>query len=124
MKRNESKIIRRGRRKAGIRKQLMGQPGRPRLTIFRSARHIYAQLIDDLSGRTLASASTAEKAGGSSGAASSGSNCEAAKAVGTQLGERAKAAGISAAAFDRNGYKYHGRVKALADAAREAGLKF
>ena len=110
---------RRKRRKMGTRKGLLGVPSRPRLTVFRSARHIYAQDVDDLQGRTLASASTGEKS-----ASGSGGNCDAAKAVGGRLAERAKAAGIETVVFDRNGFKYHGRVKALADGAREGGLTF
>ena len=120
MKRNELKVVRRTRRKAGIRRNVMGGPSRPRLTVFRSNRHIYAQVVDDLAGRTLVSASTNEKAG----KADHGSNAAAATAVGKTLAERAKAAGIETVVFDRNGFRFHGRVKALADAAREGGLKF
>ena len=96
--------------------------GRPRLSIFRSSKHIYAQVIDDLKGETLASASSLEKTlrdGGKTGA-----NIEAAKAVGKRLAERASAKGVKQVVFDRGGYLYHGRVKALADAAREGGLDF
>lgn len=107
----------RGRRKAGIRKRIFGSPDQPRLTVFRSSKHIYAQLVDDYAGKTLASASSVQ-------AKITGGNVEAAKTVGTSIAEKAKAAGIEQVAFDRNGFKYHGRVKALADAAREAGLKF
>jgi len=94
---------------------------RPRLSVFRSLKHIYAQVIDDLSGRTLASASSrdAEVPG-----SKAGGNVNAAKAIGKALAERATKAGVSAVVFDRNGYRYHGRIKALADAAREGGLKF
>lgn len=120
MQRNKLKVIRRTRRKAGIRRQVFGVPDRPRLTVFRSGRHIYAQVIDDLSGRTLAAASTVEK----SSAGASGSNCAAAKNVGSAIAERASKAGIKKIVFDRNGNRYHGRVKALADAAREGGLAF
>jgi large subunit ribosomal protein L18 len=95
-------------------------PNRPRLTVFRSSKHIYAQVIDDLSGKTLASASTTEKAS----AESSGGNTAAATEVGKRLAERAVAAGVASVVFDRNGFKYHGRVKGLADGARENGLKF
>ena len=94
--------------------------GRPRLSVFRSSKHIYAQVIDDVRGVTLAAASTVEEAVG----AEKGANKEAAAAVGRQVAERAKAAGVDAVVFDRGGYLYHGRVKALADAAREAGLNF
>jgi len=97
----------------------MGSPDRPRLTVFRSAKHIYAQVIDDLSGKTLAAASTTEKV-----TSGSGGNIAAAAEVGKRIGERAAAAGVSAVVFDRNGFKYHGRVKGLADGAREGGLKF
>jgi len=96
--------------------------GRPRLSVHRSGKNIYAQVIDDKAGRTLASASTLEKTfreGGSTGA-----NVEAAKTVGQLIAERATKAGVSEVVFDRGGYIYHGRVKALADAAREGGLKF
>ncbi len=95
-------------------------PDRPRLTVFRSAKHIYAQLIDDLTGRTLASASSTEK----STDVGNGGNCPAATKVGTALADRAGKAGIQTVIFDRNGYRFHGRVKALAEAARKGGLKF
>jgi large subunit ribosomal protein L18 len=106
-----------------VRRRITGTAERPRLTVFRSSMHIYAQLIDDLTGRTLASASSlvkkAERA-----QANYGGNVKAAKAVGKRLAEAAKAAGITKVAFDRGHYKYHGRVKALADGAREGGLEF
>ena len=94
--------------------------GRPRLSVFRSSKNIYAQVIDDSQGRTLAAASTVEEAAGTE----KGSNKDAAAVVGRLVAERAKAAGVDAVVFDRGGYLYHGRVKALADAAREAGLNF
>jgi large subunit ribosomal protein L18 len=94
--------------------------GRARLSVFRSSRHIYAQIIDDLAGRTLAAASTLDK--GLKPNLKTGANTEAASAVGKLLAERAKAAGIERVIFDRGAYMYHGRVKALADAAREGGL--
>ena len=103
-----------------IRKRLSGTPERPRLAVFRSLKHIYAQVIDDENGRTLASASTRDKDLG----IAYGGNVEAAKQVGKLLGERAKKAGLESVVFDRGGHRYHGRVKALADAAREAGLQF
>lgn len=112
------KTTRRDRRKQRIRKKVFGTPERPRLTVFRSVKHVYAQLIDDTTGKTLVSADSRSKDFGGSGG-----NVAAAKRVGQMLGEKAKAQGVGQAAFDRNGYKYHGRVKALADAAREAGLK-
>jgi large subunit ribosomal protein L18 len=120
MDRMKLKIIRRTRRKAGIRKRLLGTPARPRLTVFRSARHIYAQVIDDLAGRTLAAASTVDK----DDRPTRGATKDAAAAVGRKVAERARQAGIDAVVFDRSGYRYHGRIKTLADAAREAGLKF
>jgi large subunit ribosomal protein L18 len=120
MKRTQLKIKRRSTRKAGIRKGVFGGPDRPRMTVFRSSKHMYVQVIDDLSGRTLASASTLEK----DAKASNGSNKDAATAVGKSIAERAKAAGVTVVAFDRNGFRFHGRVKALADSAREGGLKF
>ena len=107
------------RRAHRVRRKITGTAERPRLSVFRSSKHIYAQLIDDMTGATLAAASTAGKAG-----AKYGGNVNAAKDVGKQLAEAAKAKGITAAAFDRGHYRYHGRVKALADAAREGGLQF
>lgn len=101
-----------------IRKKVRGTAARPRLAVFRSVSHIYAQIIDDGNGKTLASASTTEKALG----LKSGGNVEGAKGVGKAIAERAKKAGIESVVFDRGGYVYHGRVKALIDASREAGL--
>ncbi len=118
MAQTNANYARRIRRKRGVRKKIFGTPERPRLTIFRSNKHMYAQVVDDLSGRTLAAAGTATKSGGAGG------NIDAAVQIGQQIGEKAKAAGVEQVAFDRNGFRYHGRVKALADAAREAGLKF
>jgi large subunit ribosomal protein L18 len=105
-----------------LRKRVSGTPSCPRLAVFRSLRHIYAQLIDDEAGHTLASASTLERALAES--IKHGSDQEAAKAVGRLVAERAKAKGIERVVFDRGGHVYLGRVKALAEAAREAGLKF
>ncbi len=102
-----------------IRKKLSGTSERPRLAVFRSVAHIYAQVIDDTKGVTLASASTTEK-----GVVETGGNVAAAKVIGQRVAQRAKEAGIGSVVFDRGGYQYHGRVKALADAAREAGLEF
>jgi large subunit ribosomal protein L18 len=104
-----------------IRKHLSGTEARPRLCVFRSNKHIYAQIVDDSNGKTLVAASTldAEVKGGKGG-----SNIAAAKTVGTAVAKRAIDKGIQAVLFDRGGYIYHGRVKALAEAAREAGLKF
>jgi large subunit ribosomal protein L18 len=114
------KLQSRRRRHNRVRKRVAGTTARPRLAVFRSAKHISAQVIDDVTGKTLAAASTTEKALRSS----SGGNKTAAEAVGKLIGERAKAAGVSAVVFDRGGFLYHGRVAALADAARAAGLEF
>ena len=114
--------ISRGKRHARVRQKIVGSAARPRLSVFRSQQHIFAQLIDDSVGRTLASASTIDPALRKS--LKSGSNKAAATAVGKLLAERAKAANIRKVVFDRGGYLYHGRVKALADGAREAGLDF
>jgi large subunit ribosomal protein L18 len=104
-----------------IRKHLKGSGGRPRLSVFRSLKHIYAQIIDDASGRTLAAASTRAKGEADK---AYGGNVAAAKEIGKQIAEKALAAGIQDVVFDRGGHLYHGRVKALAEAAREAGLRF
>jgi large subunit ribosomal protein L18 len=101
-----------------IRKKVRGSADRPRLAVFRSLNHIYAQVIDDQSGTTLATASTTEKALG----IKAGGNVEAARSIGKAIAERAQKAGISTVVFDRGGYLFHGRVKALIDATREAGL--
>src|SRR5215210_8710315 len=101
-----------------IRKKVRGTSERPRLAVFRSLNHIYAQVIDDDNGKTLAAASTTEKALG----VKSGGNIEAAQTVGKTIAERALSAGVESVVFDRGGYVYHGRVKALLDATREAGL--
>jgi len=106
-----------------IRRKLRGTAQRPRLAVFRSVAHIYAQVIDDTEGKTIVSASSVDKEG--KGAPSgSGGNVKAARAIGKLVAERAKEKGIKSVVFDRGGYLYHGRVKALADAAREAGLEF
>jgi large subunit ribosomal protein L18 len=105
-----------------VRTRVTGTPERPRLNVYRSVAHIYVQVIDDGSGKTIASASSVDKETKKS--LKGGGNIASAKAVGKQIAERAKAAGVTQVVFDRGGYKYHGRVKALADAAREAGLKF
>src|SRR3954471_16804246 len=110
------------RRKWSIRNHLSGTAERPRLAVFRSDKHIYAQVIDDLAGRTLVSA--ASTGSDVRGDLKNGGNVAAAKLVGKAIADRAKAAGITKVAFDRGGRKYHGRVKALADAAREGGLQF
>ncbi|PLV60214.1 50S ribosomal protein L18 [Thermotoga sp. KOL6] len=122
MIKKESKNVRRLRRHRRVRKKVFGTPERPRLCVFRSNKHIYAQIIDDTVGHTLVSASTLdpelrEKL-------QKTWNVEAAKEVGLLIGKRALEKGIKKVVFDRGGYKYHGRVKALADGAREAGLEF
>lgn len=119
MNRMTTKRVRRARRKQGVRKEILGVPDRPRLSVFRSLNHVYAQVIDDLTGTTLASASTRDK-----GFSEKGQKTSEATAVGKLLAERAKEKGVSKVVFDRNGYMYHGRVKALADGAREGGLQF
>jgi large subunit ribosomal protein L18 len=115
-----SRTAARTKRHERIRLTLAGSVQRPRLAVFRSAKQIYAQIIDDSAGRTLASASSLE----SGIRDSSGNKTEHAKVVGRLLAERAKGAGVKQVVFDRAGYRYHGRVRALADAAREAGLEF
>ena len=116
---HESKGIIRKRVHKRIRRKVSGSTERPRLAVFRSVKHIYAQVIDDAVGHTLAAASSNEKSG-----IKSGGNVAGAKAVGKLLAERAKEKGVKLVVFDRGGYLYHGRVKALADAAREGGLEF
>ncbi len=105
-------------RHARLRSKVVGTAQRPRLAVYRSLKHIYVQLIDDTASRTLAAASSEEKDFGATG------NVEGAKKVGATIAERAKAQGITSVVFDRGGFKYHGRVAALADSAREAGLEF
>ena len=122
MKANKIKHERRIRRKKGIRKRVQGTAGRPRLTVFRSAKHIYAQIVDDDRGVTLCEASTRTKTVREK--IENGGNVSAAKVVGTALATAASAANIVDVCFDRSGYRFHGRIKGLADAAREAGLKF
>jgi large subunit ribosomal protein L18 len=118
MARGDSKAIIRRRVHERIRKTLAGTTERPRLAVFRSVKHIYAQVIDDTKGHTMAAASSNEKD------AKNGGNIAGAKEIGKLVAERAKDQGIKAVVFDRGGYQYHGRVKALAEAAREAGLEF
>ena len=110
------------RRHARVRRRIAGDAGRPRLSVFRSLHHIYVQLIDDATGNTLAAASTREKE--IAKGLESRKTVGAAEKVGAAIAQRAKAKGITAVVFDRGGYKYHGRIKALADAARSAGLEF
>jgi len=122
MDHQKAKHKRQLRRRHHVRRKIVGTAERPRLSVFRSSKHIYAQLIDDLSGATLAAASSL--AADVKGSTPYGGNVKAAAAVGKALAEKAKAAGVAKAAFDRGHYRYHGRVKALADAAREGGLQF
>ena len=118
-----TKLTQEERRKRRVRQALLkAARGRPRLSVYRSSQNIYAQIIDDVGGRTLAAASTLDKE--LKGAIKSGGNKDAAKAVGKLVAERAVKAGVKAVIFDRGSYLFHGRVKALADAAREGGLSF
>lgn len=114
----QKKTARRLRVKRSVRSKISGTPDRPRLSVYRSNKHIYAQLIDDLAGHTLVAASSLEADVDDGGA----KPIEVSKAVGQRLAERAQEAGIEAAVFDRNGYRYHGRVRALAEGARGGGL--
>lgn len=120
--RNKEKRKRLERRRYHVRKHVFGTPQRPRLSVYRSNKHIYAQLIDDQNGRTLAAAASTSPH--IRGDLKNGGNVAAAAVVGRVIAERARAAGIEMVAFDRGGRRYHGRVKALADAARKAGLRF
>lgn len=117
---SRSKVQRRQRIKNSIRKKVSGTPARPRLSVFRSNTGIYAQLIDDASGKTLAGASSMIK----EIKAAAGTKTDKSKLVGMEIAKRAKEKGIETVVFDRNGFQYHGRVKALAEGAREGGLKF
>jgi large subunit ribosomal protein L18 len=121
MDKSKLKVKRRVRRHGTLRKNISGTPERPRLAVYKSVHHFYAQVIDDLAGRTLASSASNEKDAGLAGKTG---NAAAAAAVGTKLAEKAKAAGVKKVVFDRGGFKYHGRVKAFAEAARKAGLDF
>ena len=121
----KTKDDRRQRIKYRIRKRVAGTEARPRLTVFRSVAHIYVQVVDDMTGRTLASASTVEPAvKGTMDKQARGGNVAGAKAIGKTIAERLLGKGVTRVVFDRNGFLYHGRVKAVADAAREAGLEF
>jgi len=120
-----NKNVARQKRHIRVRKRVTGSPERPRLNVYRSSNNIYVQVIDDLAGKTLASASTLDASLRDPKATrSAGGNIDAAKAVGALIAERAKEAGVTKVVFDRGGYLYHGRVQALADAARENGLDF
>jgi large subunit ribosomal protein L18 len=116
------RIVGRDRRKLRIRRKISGTPVRPRLTVFRSSKHIYAQVVDDVAGTTVAHASTLSRDVRSD--VSEATKSDAAKKVGAAIAKLLLSKGIDKVVFDRNGYLYHGRVRALADAAREAGLKF
>ena len=121
----KTKTDRRRRIQLRIRKRVTGTGDRPRLAVFRSVAHIYVQAIDDMTGQTLASASSVEPAVKAAAAPSArGGNLNGAKAIGKTIAERLQAKGIKRVVFDRGGFLYHGRVKAIADAAREAGLEF
>lgn len=120
MNSQKEKAQQRQRRAWRVRKRIFGTPERPRLSVFRSSKHIYAQIIDDLHGRTLCAASSCGKNSG----LNYGGNIAAAKVIGKRIAELALAKGITKVCFDRGPYRYHGRVKALAEAAREAGLQF
>ena len=120
MDKAKHKVARRKRRHIGIRKRITGVPGKPRLSIYKSLNHIYAQVIDDLAGGTIAAASTADK----DVTLEKTGNAAAAAAVGTLIARRAMAKGVKQVCFDRGGFRYHGRLKALADAARKEGLQF
>jgi len=122
MKESTRNRLRRLRRKRRVRKRVTGTPGRPRLTVSRSHKNIYAQIVDDTAGRTLVAASSAEKPLRQE--LDAGGNRAAAQAVGTALAAKAVEAGIKKVVFDRNGYPFHGRVRALAEAARKGGLEF
>jgi len=119
---NKEKAKRLLRRKYSVRKRVFGTAERPRLCVYRSSKHIYAQVIDDYSGKTLVQAGTTQE--GLLGTLKHGANIAAAKLVGKAIAEKAKAAGVIQVAFDRGGRMYHGRIKALAEAARQNGLKF
>jgi len=121
----KTKDDRRERIKYRIRKRVQGSEARPRLTVFRSVAHMYVQVVDDMTGQTIASASTLEPTvKGSLATAAKGGNVEGAKAIGKAIAERLLEKGVKRVVFDRNGFLYHGRVKAVAEAAREAGLEF
>jgi large subunit ribosomal protein L18 len=118
-KKMSDRLKSRAKAKVKIRKKIEGTAERPRLSVFRSSKHMYAQLIDDVAGTTIASFSSAKVEG-----LKSTSNCDAAKAVGANIANAAKSKNITKIVFDRSGYVYHGRIKALAEGAREAGLEF
>jgi large subunit ribosomal protein L18 len=120
----KTKEDRRERIKHRIRKRVRGTEARPRLTVFRSTAHMYVQVVDDMTGRTIASASSVEAAVKGTLGSAKGGNVAGAQAIGKSIAERLLEKGVKRVVFDRNGFLYHGRVKAVADAAREAGLEF
>ena len=120
----KTKEDRRERIKHRIRKRVRGTEARPRLTVFRSTAHMYVQVVDDMTGRTIASASSVEAAVKGTLGSAKGGNIAGAQAIGKSIAERLLEKGVKRVVFDRNGFLYHGRVKAVADAAREAGLEF
>ena len=121
----KTKDDRRQRIKHRIRKRVLGTEARPRLTVYRSVAHIYVQVVDDMTGRTIASASSVEPSvKGALGTEARGGNVAGAQAIGKTIAQRLLEKGVTRVVFDRNGFRYHGRVKAVADAAREAGLEF
>lgn len=120
MDKNKDKATRRTRRRYGLRKRIRGTPDRPRLSVYRSLNHIYAQVVDDLAGSTIVAASTRE----ADASHDKTGNAAAAAKVGEVIAQRAKEKGVTKVVFDRGGFRFHGRVKALADAARKAGLEF
>ena len=122
MDKNKQKLKQRKRRRFHVRNKLRGTAEQPRLSVHRSLKHFSCQLVDDLNGKTIASASTRDKSFG--GASSEAGNCDAAASVGKAIAEKALAAGVKTVRLDRGSTKYHGRVKAFADAAREGGLEF
>ena len=122
MDRNKAKALQRNRRKRRVRKKVVGNPEKPRLAVFRSLKHIYAQIVDDVAGETKAAASSLNAE--VKAAFATCGNVKAAAAVGELIARRALEAGIKKVVFDRGGYKYHGRVKALAESARKGGLEF
>ncbi len=122
MKYTKALNLQRWRRKNRVRKRVQGSAMKPRLSVFRSNKHLYCQLVDDEIGKTIASASTRD--GDLAGKIKYGGNCDAAKIVGETIAEKAKAAGVTRVTFDRGSYKYHGRVAELANAARAGGLEF
>lgn len=124
MDKNKFKARKRTRRKSRVRKRVSGSSSRPRLSVFRSLRNVYAQLVDDVAGHTIVCADSLSLARAGKISAEDAGNAKGAEVVGKELAARAKEAGVAQVTFDRNGYRFHGRVKALADGARKGGLEF